>query len=191
MAHPKISLKFKGVFSCNTLPKHASEGLYVANLDPDTRDGTHWIAMDITPEKEANIYFDSYGYPPHGKSFLEFLGRNHIFNNKRLQHLLSTACGQWCLYFLLRRAQNWKLKEIVSPFRDQGKEHMKSIVNDHVLNYKVEKLFNTDLDVIDRAFATEQMLHMLRKKNTADESSFLEDKPLLYHNERGNRNLCE
>ena len=88
--------------------------------------------------------------------------------------MLSTACGQWCLYFLLRRAQNWPLKYIVAPFQDQGRNRRNSIVNDHVLNFKVEELFNTDLDVIDRAFATEQLLNMLQGVNTADESSLLQ-----------------
>lgn len=170
MKHPEVSKHFIGVFSSNTLPEPASVGFYVANLDPDTKEGTHWVAMDITGGKDGNIYFDSYGLPPCGDAFLKCLGKNFIYNSKRLQHMLSTTCGQWCLYFLLRRAHKWSLDEIVEPFQDQGMDHSRSIVNDHVLNYKVEQLFNTDLDVIDRAFAVEQITQILRQINPAEES---------------------
>lgn len=165
--HPSIAAKFRGVFSSNTLPEPSTDGFYIANLDPDTEAGTHWIAMDVRSGKEKSIYFDSYGYPPCQRAFLHFLPVDYVHNNKRLQHLLSTACGQWCLYFLLRRAQNWSLNDIVKPFLDQGKSHCRSIINDHVVNHKVEKLFNTDLDVIDHAFATEQLIRGFPRNKTS------------------------
>ena len=52
---------FKGVYSRDTLPLKRCTGLYILNEDTLDVDGSHWIAIHITPRGDKNIYFDSYG----------------------------------------------------------------------------------------------------------------------------------
>lgn len=157
----EIKEKFRGVFSSNTLPEKNLEGYYIANLDRDTESGSHWIAIEITPSGQKNLYFDSYGFPPCRDSFTHFMNENYTCNRKRLQHLLSTTCGQWCLYFLYRRSENWKMNEITEALHDQGETHCRTIVNDHVVNYFVEDVFDTDLSVIDRKYVHDQIARQM------------------------------
>ena len=100
---------FRGVYSRNNLPSKRSEGLYIVNEEPSHKKGSHWIAFHITPG-------NSYGRKPLLQEFQSFMGKNIQYNNKQLQHMLSTSCGQWCMYFIWRRSSGWKLRNITEPF---------------------------------------------------------------------------
>lgn len=160
---PKTRPLFKGVFSRDNLPLTRVPGLYIVNEDPSYETGSHWVALHITPAGEKNIYFDSYGRKPVLREFRKFLGKRYVHNQKRLQHMLSTSCGQWCIYFVWRRSEQWKLPEINRAFKVK-----KPLVNDYVVNYLVEKRFKTDQDVLDRKFLTgqisKQMKEVINKK---------------------------
>ena len=55
---------FGGVFAADELPKTFDTfpcGL-VANTDPSTEPGTHWVAFYF-PSRDKGEFFDSYGYP--------------------------------------------------------------------------------------------------------------------------------
>ena len=58
---PHTQLLFRGVYSSDTLPPDAEEGLYIVNEAKSHEPGTHWISLHITPKKRKNVYFDSYG----------------------------------------------------------------------------------------------------------------------------------
>ena len=152
---PKTAKIFKGVSAVNQLPSKSKNGIFIVNLDPSHKPGSHWVAIEINCNKKScnNYYFDSYGLPPSNFKIKRLLGKRYTFNKKKLQHFLSTACGQWCLYFLLRRAQKWNRSEITKPFRTQN-----SLINDYVVNHLVEKHFKTkDQKVMDKDFLKEQL----------------------------------
>ena len=56
---------FGGVFAADELPKvmNTFPCGFVANTDPSTEPGTHWVAFYF-PSREKGEFFDSYGYPP-------------------------------------------------------------------------------------------------------------------------------
>ena len=85
---------FIGVFSSDTLPSYAQTGYYVVNLDMSQQLSSHWIAITISKSKCKNKYFDSYGLGPPTVHFNRFMKYNYIYNSKKLQHSLSTACAQ-------------------------------------------------------------------------------------------------
>ena len=61
---PCIASTFLGVFPSNKLPrKRRYPSSLIANTDPDTKPGQHWIAMYF-PSKTKKEFFDSYGMPP-------------------------------------------------------------------------------------------------------------------------------
>lgn len=149
---------FKGVYSRDTLPVKRSIGIYIVNEDRSSQGGSHWIAIHITPRGERNIYFDSYGRKAEHEEFKHFLGRSYAHNKKRLQHMLSTSCGQWCMYFVWRRCEGWTTNDITRAFKPK-----KLLINDYVVNYLVEKKFKTDQHVIDKQFIKSQICKQMKE----------------------------
>ena len=55
---------FVGVFAADELPTlNTFPCGFVANTDPSTEPGTHWVAFYF-PSREKGEFFDSYGHPP-------------------------------------------------------------------------------------------------------------------------------
>ena len=147
-SHPVTAEHFLGVYSIDRLPRYPSMGYYVLNLDPSYKSGSHWVALKINRNKHQNIYFDSYGMAPQHIKIRKFLKNSYTWNTRRLQHPLSTTCGQWCLYFILRRCQGWSLKKMLRPFYAEN-----LFINNHILDMVIKEHFGThNSKVIDRAF---------------------------------------
>ena len=156
---PCTQLLFYGVYLSDTLPPDAQEGLYIVNEAKSHEPGTHWISLHITPKKQKkNVYFNSYGRKPTLKEIENFLGHKYVYNKKKVQHMLSTSCSQWCMYFIWRRSENWKPHEITSPFNSK-----KPLVNDYIVNYLIEQKFRTDQEVLDRKFLTGQICKQMKQ----------------------------
>ena len=149
---------FNGVYALNTLPRQGRYGYYVINLDSSYQRGSHWVAIKISRDKSKNIYFDSYGFSPAHVKLIKFLRNNDIFNTRRLQHPLSTTCGQWCIYFIWRSCQGLNFRKMFLPFREN-----KYLVNDHILNIVMQKHFKIKTKVIDKKFLLHQIAANSRK----------------------------
>lgn len=110
---------FKGVFPVDKLPtKIKKPALIIANTDPSTKPGRHWVAFYL-PKVGPPEYFDSIGVPPKQKEFLTFLkkhGTRYKFNNKRLQGALSTTCGNYCGVYLYYRAKKTSFRDFLKLF---------------------------------------------------------------------------
>lgn len=147
---------FLGVFASDQIParkKIRQNKFCIVNLDPSYKDGSHWIAIIFSPHPKKDFYFDSYGEPPPPalrKHLKKSFNRNYI----QLQHPLSTACGQWCIFFCCAYFSNHSLKEISKFFR--GKANL--LTNDFLVNKFVNKILPHDehYKVIDRKFLKKQ-----------------------------------
>lgn len=109
----KIRAFFGGVYPSNMLPRKADLPLYIANLDPHTLPGSHWVAIHFC--KKTAYYFDSYGTKPTDKNILNFMKRNAdtiMYNKVRFQSKWSTTCGHYCLFFLYHRVRHLKMKHL-------------------------------------------------------------------------------
>lgn len=71
----------------------------------------------VTPDESE--FFDSYGgFPPETYDMDEYVLRTSTyFNDKPLQGLTSDVCGDYCLFYLLHRAQNVDLNTIQAKFK--------------------------------------------------------------------------
>jgi len=67
---------------------------YIINLDDYHKPGSHWVCLI------DNFYFDSYGLIA-PKQVENYLNNKYYYNNQQYQHLYSTNCGWYCLYYLL------------------------------------------------------------------------------------------
>ena len=99
--HLGIPIDKGGVLSRDqTAPHNHKIAFFIYNLEPSYMSGSHWVATFVK-DRVIN-YFDSFGLPP----FQEIV--NHadkknltlIHQNDQIQHLDTTTCGYFCLYFL-------------------------------------------------------------------------------------------
>ncbi len=156
---PCTKYTFRGVFASDRLFDKGSKrkkqlGLpaaYVANTDPASKPGTHWIAFYFPAEMDAPAeYFDSYGKSPIRRTtfqrFLKLYGHQKpaAHNNQELQGQLTTTCGQYCVLFTLLRCRGFSMKEIVGMFSQEDKRW-----NDSVVTAFVNKHFDIQTETID------------------------------------------
>ncbi|GFS54245.1 uncharacterized protein TNCV_2527631 [Trichonephila clavipes] len=99
---------FLGVYPSDKIPKVKKKAALVVNTDPHDEEGSHWLAMYIQDEKTIE-FFDSYGFPPsvyepHISQYVK-LFPNVIYNETSLQNLTSNVCGQYCIFYLLKRCK--------------------------------------------------------------------------------------
>lgn len=117
---PITSKKFCGVFPSDKLPQMIDKYPcgFVANTDPSSEPGTHWVAFYFSSEQKGE-FFDSYGQSPHyyKNSFGDFL-KSHKweFNTRKLQSDWSDVCGLYCIFYLSHRARGHSMNKIVQLF---------------------------------------------------------------------------
>ena len=99
---------FQGVFPIDLLPPRR-KGSYVINLDEHDQPGSHWVAVYDDGDKVE--YFDSFGVPPTCKTFL---GPTAVYSTAHIQPLMSNACGFYCVYFIIKRASNISMIDILN-----------------------------------------------------------------------------
>ncbi len=106
-----------GVFAANRLPTiHKLPCCFVANTDPDTHPGTHWVGFYIDESGECD-YFDSYGRKPNNPHFNKFLRNYDVnWNDKQIQAYFSSACGQHSIYFLHERCRGVGFENIMTIY---------------------------------------------------------------------------
>lgn len=138
--HPATKKVFKGVFAADKLPKTILNypALFIANTDPSTKPGTHWIAFYFNKNREAE-FFDSYGENPQKKEFLRFLNKNSISyssNKQPLQGYFSNTCGHYCILYGLFKCENHSLKYFLKNFSKRN-----SLYNDKLIIKMFKKSF--------------------------------------------------
>lgn len=111
---------FQGVFSIDTLPDKPR--LLVCNTDPSHKPGEHWIAIFVDSRRHGE-YFDSFGRKPSGvlENYMNVNCIDWIYNARQLQSIVSSRCGQYCIFYCMFRCRGFDLTSIVSLFtRDTG-----------------------------------------------------------------------
>lgn len=98
-----LNLPLHGVFSKDVLPKDLQEGFYVINLtDHRNLECGHWTILYYSPIPNScpHLYFDSFGFicP---KDLEQKLIPNYIYNEKQIQDERSSACGYFCIAFIM------------------------------------------------------------------------------------------
>ena len=136
---PITSKKFCGVFPSDKLPQTVDKYPcgFVANTDPSSEPGTHWVAFYF-PSEQKGEFFDSYGQPPeqYRDSFGDFLEPYEWqFNTRRLQSAWSDVCGQYCIFYLSHRARDLSMNKIVQLFTNN------TMLNDAKVSQFVKRHF--------------------------------------------------
>lgn len=126
------------VFAANRLPMLVKKPTYIiSNMDPDTRPGSHWVAIHIN-ENNVGEYFDSFGRKPIG-NHKQFMIRNckvWLYNNKPLQNELTSVCGKYCLVYLYFKSKHYSTQYFLSLF-----DKTNTLLNDFMLDYLYNKIY--------------------------------------------------
>ena len=95
---------FGGVFAADEVPQIIDTFPYgfVANTDPSTEPGTHWVAFYF-PSREKGEFFDSYGHSPEHYGFKSY--NIEIWNQHKLQSSWSNVCGHYCIFYLYHKSR--------------------------------------------------------------------------------------
>ena len=111
---------FLGVFAADELPSEFDVSnkprCLIANTDPSSEVGSHWVAFYIIPFSKRYEFFDSYAIHP--LIYFPNLKNNpSMINPLSLQRLNSSVCGQYCIYYLyLRMLGHQNLTSILRSF---------------------------------------------------------------------------
>lgn len=136
------------VFACDQLNQISSKKFAIIfNSDDSTKSGLHWLALYKEPKKDLE-FFDSFAMPisfysPFVKKYIANISNEIILNNIQLQSNFSEVCGQFCIYFLLKRINNISFKNIVNEFDQNNLNNNDNIVKTFVdINFKMTHLTN-------------------------------------------------
>jgi hypothetical protein len=89
---------FNGVYMKDQLPDRLQRGSYIVNLQSSKEGtGTHWVSLYYTPN--FSYYYDSFGFVPPIEIQNKIIP--YIYNDNEIQDIDSTACGFYCVAFVL------------------------------------------------------------------------------------------
>ena len=110
------------------LPSKLKKGFYVINLQSsNVGNGTHWTALYYS--SKHSFYFDPFGFL--APIEIEQKLNGYKYNDKQIQNLKSTACGFYCIAFIIFMygRKNMELdigfKSFVDAFSTNTKENDK------------------------------------------------------------------
>ena len=136
----EFETNFVGVFARDTIPQSIplNSGM-IANTDPITRKGEHWIAFYKDQDGHCE-YFDPYGLPPLHDEFEEFLSRNSTigisWNRQQLQCIECITCGYYCVEYIKYRCNGYYLKDLLHSFTNNP------YINDIIVQNRITNNFN-------------------------------------------------
>ena len=153
------NINYLGVFASDKIPReaiHTYPCCAVVNTMPHKDPGMHWVCF-AKDRHNNGVYFDSYGYPPLKlKSVKTILDTCNYwdYNNKQIQTLFSTVCGQYCIFFLSHYAKGFSLPHILELLNDAGDTYSNdAFVFNYIGNKYRQELHNTNkLYIADDSF---------------------------------------
>ena len=114
----------------------------IFNTDPSWKSGQHWIGLCMNIPKKTICFFDSEGGnpPTQVQSFIDKLKQQgvkekinfDIFTNKKKHQKGNSACGIYCLHFIIKQLQGQSCKAI-----------NEKVINDKEMKKNMKIYFNS------------------------------------------------
>lgn len=138
-----INTHFLGVLASDQLPiKYVGRlpAMTVINTHPSTMPGEHWLALYIDDDR-VGYFFDSFGHAPEYSHFpttimslLKTSCDRLEFTTRQVQDMLSTTCGQHCIFFLYHMVKGLTYEALM------GKYTSNLLKNDNMVSTFTEKM---------------------------------------------------
>lgn len=104
---------FHGVYMKDQLPDRLQRGSYVINLQSSKDgNGTHWVCLYYTPN--FSYYYDSYGFIAPLEVQKKIMP--YMYNDLEIQDIDSTACGFYCVAFILYLNKKMNIEKAFMEF---------------------------------------------------------------------------
>jgi hypothetical protein len=104
---------FHGVYMKDQLPNRLERGSYVINLQSSKDgNGTHWVCLYYTPN--FSYYYDSYGFIAPLEVQKKIMP--YMYNDLEIQDIDSTACGFYCVAFVLYLNKKMNIEKAFMEF---------------------------------------------------------------------------
>ena len=116
---PLVKSSFHGVFPIDALPESIPHLPFIMVVNKDTHNlpGSHWLAVYIDEHRRGEI-FDSLALPtsaPLAKWMNQFTV-SWRKNTRYYQHLFSSNCGAFVIYFVLMRPNVSSIEDVTKTF---------------------------------------------------------------------------
>jgi hypothetical protein len=137
---------FKGVFPIDKIPDITSyPSAMIVNMDGHDEPGSHWVALYFDKKRRCD-FFNSYGVEPKDilKAYIEKNSVSYSYNEKQVQKIFTTTCGQFCIFFLFWRVRGVSMKTIMSCLEKR--------TADEIITGFVNKLYKINTKVFDDTF---------------------------------------
>ena len=100
---------------------HQTQSICVFNTHESNKPGEHWILY--AQRDGIGYYFDSYGrsplhYPDVAKAMTKTFVRKVLWNDRQLQGLTTTVCGDYCVLTSLLLSRGWTFDRIIQRFME-------------------------------------------------------------------------
>ncbi|MCG8032156.1 MAG: hypothetical protein JAZ03_08265 [Candidatus Thiodiazotropha taylori] len=112
--------------------------LLILNTDESDGRGLHWVTVYV-PVFGPLEFFDSLGQSPgtyrdYFRSWLVSSGRGYVRNGRRYQDYGTDTCGEFCIYYALKRLSGETMMQIVQTLDSRNLSYNELIVSDFVCN---------------------------------------------------------
>ena len=138
---PTLLKLFDGVYSFDKIPTQIKlHHFIICNTDISSGSGKHWFCVFRSNKKFLEC-FDSLGVGPEKQIFLksvQFRGIRELnYNESPVQSVTSSACGEFCLFFLFERLHNlnFEFSDLINEIFSQNFER-----NEH----RVREFYSTN-----------------------------------------------
>lgn len=105
------------------LPKNKVSFGVINLQDSDEGQGSHWVCYFNDPNEKYACYFDSFGIiaDPTILKFLRKSKKEILYSTTQLQSIASSACGYYCIYFILERLKGTSYYDIIYQLDTNGR----------------------------------------------------------------------
>ena len=104
---------FKGIYMKDQLPDKLERGSYIINLQSSKEgNGTHWVCLYYTPN--YSYYYDSFGFVAPLEVQKKIIP--YMYNDLEIQDIDSTACGFYCVAFVLYLNKKMNIEKAFMEF---------------------------------------------------------------------------
>jgi len=116
-----------------TVPHNHKQATFIYNLEPSHMSGSHCIATYV--RDNVINYFDSFGLLPFQEIVDHAKNKNLtlLHQNQQIQHLNTTTCGYFCLYFLNETHKGTDYFDLLQVF-DFDTDKNEKIIADYFKN---------------------------------------------------------
>ncbi len=110
---------FLGVFPIDKLPSIIHYPCsFVFNTHPSNKPGEHWISVFYDTYMNCT-FFDSFGFSPQDykvDDYIKKTSKSYEWNKNQIQHVESSMCGFYCIYFIYLKSRGYSLQFINQLF---------------------------------------------------------------------------